>query len=189
MKTHLLVESNQSAILLAKLLNPEQIAGLIEIRAAAPSSSLYSAARTFLAVRAEPVVLLLDADSTDPDAVTRRRLTAEEVVGDVAASAPFRVLVAVPSLEALLFLHRDPVVRAFGAAAADQHILEMGRLNPHEALKRLGPAGQPGTTSLNLVRALNDEDIEELRSTTPILDILDFLRELQYTEAAANTGQ
>lgn len=95
----MLVESNQSAIMLAKLLNAEQEAGLIEIRATGPSSSLYSAARTLLAVRGEPVALLLDADSTDPEAVSRRQLTAEEVVGDVASSAPLCVLVAVPALE------------------------------------------------------------------------------------------
>ena len=90
MRTHVLVESNQSAIMLTKLLSAEQEAGLIEIRAARPSSSLYSAARTLLAVRGEPVALLLDADSTYPEAVARRQLTAEEVVDDVASSAPVR---------------------------------------------------------------------------------------------------
>jgi hypothetical protein len=185
MKTHVLVESNQSAFLLAKLLNSEQEAGLIEIRAAAPSSSLYSAARTLLAVRGEPVALLLDADSTDPEAVARRRLTAEEVVGDVASSAPLRVLVAVPALEALLFQHPDPVARTFGAAAADQHMLDLGRLNPREALKRLDPAGHWWTASLNLVRSLDDKDIAELRSTPQIHELLQFLNDLDNSEVLA----
>ena len=188
MRTHVLVESNQSAIMLAKLLSAEQEAGLIEIRAAGPSSSLYSAARTLLAVRGEPVALLLDADSTYPEAVARRRLTAEEVVGDVASSAPLRVLVAVPALEALLFLRPDPVARAFGAAASNEHVLELGRLNPREALKRLDPGGHWWTASLNLVRTLDDGDIAELRSTPPIHELLEFLRDLHCSEIAANTG-
>jgi len=188
MRTHVLVESNQSAFMLARLLNAEQEAGFIEIRAAGPSSSLYSAARTLLAVRGEPVALLLDADSTYPEAVARRRLTAEEVVGDVASSAPLRVLVAVPALEALLFLRSDPVARSFGEAASDEHMLELGRLNPREALKRLDPGGDWSNASLNLVCSLNDEDIAELRSTPPIHELLEFLRDLHCSELVANTG-
>jgi len=174
-------------MMLARLLSAEQEAGLIEIRAAGPSSSLYSAARTLLAVRGEPVALLLDADSTDPEAVARRRLTAEEVVGDVANSAPLRVLVAVPALEALLFLRPDPVARAFGTTASDEHTLELGRMNPREALKRLDPGGHWWTASLKLVRTLSEEDIAELRSTPPIHELLEFLRHLRCSEIAANT--
>jgi hypothetical protein len=188
MRTHVLVESNQSAMMLAKVLSTELEAGLIEIRAAGPLSSLYSAARTLLAVRGEPVALLLDADSNDPEAVARRQLTAEEVVGDVASSAALRVLVAVPAIEALLFLRRDPITRAFGAAASDEHTLELGRLNPREALKRLDPGGHSWTASLNLIRTLNDGDIAELRSEPPIQELLDFLRELLCSEIAANSG-
>jgi hypothetical protein len=188
MRTHVLVESNQSAIVLAKLLSAEQEAGLIEISASAPSSSLYSTARTLLAVRGEPVALLLDADSTNPEAVARRQFTAEEVVGDVASSAPFRVLVAVPALEALLFLRPDPVARAYGAAASDERMLELGRMNPREALKRLDPAGHGWTASLNLVRSLDDGDIAELRSSPPIHELLEFLRDLHCSEVAANAG-
>jgi hypothetical protein len=188
MKTHVLVESNESAILLAKLLNAEREAGLIEIRAADPLSSLYSAARTLLAVRGEPVALLLDADSTYPEAAARRRDAAEEVVGDVANSASLRILVAVPALAALLFLRPEPVARAFGSATSDVHMLELGRMNPREALKRLDPAGHWRTSSMNMVRTLNDEDIAELRSMPPIHELLEFLRTLHCSEMALNVG-
>ncbi len=77
---------------------------LVEIRPVAPASSLYSGAATLLKVPGEPVVLLADADSTAPEAIERRRFVAEGVVGDPAESAALRVLVAVPALEALLFL-------------------------------------------------------------------------------------
>jgi hypothetical protein len=109
-------------------------------------------------------------------------------VGDVASSAPLRVLVAVPALEALLFLRPDPVARAFGEAAGDEHMLELGRLNPREALKRLDPGGQWWTASLNLVRTLNDGNIAELRSKPPIHELLELLRDLHYSEIAASTG-
>jgi len=109
-------------------------------------------------------------------------------VGDVASSAPLCVLVAGPALEALLFLRPGPVARAFGAVASNEQMLELGRLNPREALKRLDPGGQWSTASLNLVNSLDDEDIAELRSTPPIHELLEFIRDLQRTEVAANTG-
>jgi hypothetical protein len=189
MTTHVLVESNQSAIMLAKLLSVEQNAGLIEIRATEPLSSLYSAARTLLAVRGEPVALLLDADSTVPEAVARRQLGAEEVVGEAGSSAPVRVLVAVPALDAMLFTRRGPVARVFGAAFSDESALELGRLNPREALKRLDPGGHWWTASLRLVDALDDEDIAELRSMSPIHELIDFVRDIHCTEVAANVGK
>jgi hypothetical protein len=120
--------------------------------------------------------------------VNLRRLTAEEVVGDAAGSAPLRVLVAVPALEALLFLRPGLVARAFGAAAGDEHVLGLGRLNPREALKRLDPRGDRWTASWNLVSSLDDEDIAELRSTPPIRELLEFLGDLQRSEVAATTG-
>ena len=67
-------------------------------------------------------------------------------------------------------------------------MLELGRLNPREALKRLDPGGQWSTASLNLINSLDGEDIAELRSTPPIHELLEFIRDLQCTEVAANTG-
>jgi hypothetical protein len=84
--------------------------------------------------------------------------------------------VAVPALEALLFLRPGPVVRAFGAAAGDEHVLELGRLNPREALKRLDPRGDWWTASWNLVGSLDEGDIAELRSAPPIQELLEFLK-------------
>ena len=135
--------------MVARLLGAEQESGLIEIRAAEPSSSLYSAARTLLAVRGEPVALLLDADSTNPDAVARRRLTAEEVVSDVAVLRAAVCARCGPALEARLFVRADPVARAYGAAAVNEQLLELGRMNPREALKRLDHGGDWSIASMN----------------------------------------
>ncbi len=97
------------------------------------------------------------------------------------------MLVAVPALESALFLRR-PVARTFGAAASDERILEMGRMNPRKALRRLDPAGHWWTASLNLVRSLDDGDVAELRSTPLIQELLEFLRDLHCSEVGANAG-
>ena len=141
---HTLAESNTAALLLSKTLREEQAAGLIEIRTAGPPSSLYAAARTLLAVRFEPVALVLDAGSTDPEAGRQQRRAAEEVVGEASEAAPLRILVAVPALESLLFLRPAAVERAFGPVAED--LLELGRLSramPSGNLTRTAPKPTP----------------------------------------------
>jgi hypothetical protein len=117
MTLHALVESDTSAFLLSKLLHHEQESGLVEIRASAMPPSLYAAARILLAVRNEPVALVLDANSTDPETARRRQQDAEEVIGATTLAAPLRILVAVPALEALRFLHPSALARAFPPAS------------------------------------------------------------------------
>lgn len=185
---NVLVETISSAMLLAKLLSKEEQHGLVEIRTAAPASSLYSAARTLLAVRGEPVVLLLDADSTVQEAVDRRQQVAEEVIGEAARSATARVLIAVPALEALLFLRPGPVARAFGASADGEHLLELGRLSPREALKRLNRDGLWWAASYDLIAALDNEDVAELRFRQPIDELLQFVSDLESAGIAASSG-
>jgi hypothetical protein len=125
MMLHVLIESNSAGFLLVKVLEEEHQAGLIEFRCATPPSSLYAAARTLLAVRNEPVAVVLDADSTDPEAADRRRWVAEEVIGEAAGAAPLRILVAVPALEALLFRRPDAVARAYSYSPPG--LLELGK--------------------------------------------------------------
>jgi hypothetical protein len=177
MMLHALVESNTAAILLVKTLNEEQANGSVEIRASGPLSSLYAAARTLLAVRFEPVALVLDAGSTDPEAERRRRDEADEVIGEASGAAPLRVLVAVPALEALLFLRPGAVMRAFGPT--DEDLLELGRLSPRDALKKLEPNGSEYSAAFRLVQALDDVDVAALRDMPPIRELLELLEELR----------
>ena len=182
---HALVESNTAAMLLLWTLQEEQAAGLVEIRASGPSSSLYAAARTLLAVRYEPVALVLDAGSTDPEAERRRRQAAEEVVGEATGAAPLRILIAVPALESLLFRRSAAVERAFGPVTED--LLELGRLSPRDALKKLDPNGSEYHASSGLIHALDDVDVAALRDMPPIRELLEFLEEVRRDVVVAGT--
>jgi hypothetical protein len=179
---HVLTESESEAALLARILEAEHRAGAVESRRAAPPSSLYSAARTLLAVRNEPVAVLLDAGSTAPEAADRRRLAAEEVIGEAAGAAPSRILVAVPALEALLFRRPDALARAYGTISPG--LLELGRVSPRDALEKLDPSGSASRASCDIIRALDDHDIAALRAESPIRDLLEFLGESQRRGAA-----
>jgi hypothetical protein len=174
---YVLVETDTAEVLLAKLLHGEQQAGCLSVRFIAPSSSLYAGARTLLAVRHEPVAVVLDADSTNPAAANRRRWDAEEVIGWTVHAAPFRLLIVVPALEALLFRRPDAIARAGGHPAPD--VLELGRFSPRDALEKLERNGLGRGASQKIIGTLNDADVAALRAESPVRELLEFLAELQ----------
>ncbi len=150
-------------------------------------SSIYSTARTLLAVRQEPVALVLDASATDPPTVSERRQAIQEVIGEAASRAPFHLLLAVPALQSLLFTRPVLIARAFGEGADDDgRISDIGRLSPREAYKRLGPVGSELSTAAKLMAALGAEDIAALRQESPIRELVAFLTEVGSPVATAS---
>ena len=151
-----------------------------------PLSSIYSTARTLLAVRRVPVALVLDAGSTDPDMVSRQRQSVEEVIGEAAYRAPFRLLLAVPALQSLLFTRPDLLARAFGEGAdQDGRVLDIGRLSHREAFKRLDPNASEDATFGKLLQQINSEDIAALRQESPVRELIAFLNEVGSPIASA----
>jgi hypothetical protein len=152
-----------------------------------PLSSVYSTARTLLAVRGEPVALVLDAGSTEPDMVSRQRQGVEEVIGEAAMRAPFGLFLAIPALQSLLFTRPALLVRSFGEGA-DQggRVLDIGRLSPREAYKRLDPDAPEGITFGKLIDQLGVEDIAALREESPVRELIAFLAEVGSSVASAS---
>ncbi len=177
MMINVLVGSNTSAMLLLKLMGPEQQAGLVDFRCAHPTSSLYAAAKTLLEVRNEPVALVLDADSTEPTMATRVRDEAAEVIGQSAAAAPLRILVAVPAVESLLFHRAEAIQRAYGNTPSD--LINLGLLSPGDALQKMNGASDRYHASFTIITKLNDDDIAALRVESPVRELMEFLDELK----------
>jgi hypothetical protein len=174
---HILVDSKTAEFLLVKLLQPEQQAGSLQCRFAAPMSSLYASARTLLIVRNEPVAVVLDAESTYPRVAAQQRQAAEEVIGDAAWRAPLRILVAVPAVDALLFRRPDAVARAYGPVP--QSLLELGRISPRDAFAKLDSTVSLEQVALKIIHELDDADIAALQAESPMRELLEFLDELQ----------
>jgi hypothetical protein len=186
MKTNVLVGSNTAALLLLKLMGPEQQAGWVDVRCAHPTSSLYSAAKTLLEIRNEPVALVLDADSTEPTRASRVHDEAAEVIGESAAAAPLRILVAVPAVESLLFLRPEAVRRAYGNTASN--LIDLGLVSPGDALQKMEGAPDRYHASVNIIKKLNENDISALRAESPVRDLLKFVDELKSSGAKAVTA-
>jgi hypothetical protein len=179
MMTNVVLERDSDGMLMAKLLAVESQSIDLRIIASGPMSSAYSSARTLLAVLGEPVALVLNAETTYPEAVARHRQTAEEVIGATAKRSPFCLLMAVPSLESLLFTRPALLARAFGDRADDGgRAQELGRLSPREAYKRLDPGSPEGAGFSKLLQEMDDEDVAAIREESPIRELIAFLAEV-----------
>ncbi len=181
---HVLVASNTSAMLLRKLMAPEQGAGLVNVRSAHPASSLYSAAKTLLQVRGEPVAIVLDADSTEPAMAARARDEAAEVIGEPADAPAFRILVAVPALESLLFRRPEAVRRAY--ANTPSELIDLGLVSPGDAFRKMAGASDRHQAAFSIITQLDAEDIAALRGVSPARELLEFLEQQERIEAKGN---
>jgi hypothetical protein len=175
MKANVIIASNTSALLLLKLMEPEQNAGVVEFRAAYPSSSLYSAAKTLREFRREPVAVVLDAGSTDSRIADRIRGEAGEVIGESTA-APLRILVAIPYLDSLVFRRPDAVRRVYPSATPER--IDLGLVSPDDALLRLSPIADYHQSLFKIISNLDSSDIAALRLEAPVRDLLEFLSEV-----------
>ena len=183
---NVLVGSNTAAMLLLKLMKSEQEAGLVDFRCAQPASSLYSAAKTLLEIRNEPVALILDADSTEPMMAARVHDDADEVIGESAAAGPLRILVAIPAIESLLFRRPEAVRRAYATVSDD--LLDLGLISPGDALQKMNGSTSRYHASFTIITKLNTDDVASLRSESPVRELLEFLDELTAIQPNAVTA-
>jgi hypothetical protein len=179
MRTNVLVESPSDVKLMTRLLDAEVQTFDVRFTDTGWGSYRYSAARTLLLMRRQPVALVINAQTTYPDLVDEQRMLAEDLMGSSARSKSFRQFVAKPSLQALFFTRPALIARAFGEGADEGgHILELGRLSPQYAYTRLDPGGTEEATFLKLFDALDDDDTAALRQESPIPELIAFVTEV-----------
>ncbi len=99
MMLYILIEPKIAGLLLTKLLQAEQEAGLVAIHSFPEPSSLYGTAKGVLSVKREPVAVVRDVQSTYPRAKAWVRQDAGEAIEYRNWPAPLRVFVTVPALE------------------------------------------------------------------------------------------
>ncbi len=175
MNATVLTEGNFDGMFLATLIAEEQDRYGIEIRAVGGKSSVYSFARTLLAVKRIPVAVVIDADSPEPEVAEERQRTAEEVIGDVASGIPFRVIVAVPELEILFFRRPELVRRVFGEVVND-HLMELAQLSPRRALQRLASDKSIEVARVKLLKAMDNDDLRAIREMDTVQNLLTFVK-------------
>jgi hypothetical protein len=97
---YIVVEGPADADWLRGALPPESLEDVAIVPGGGLSGAT-SMARTLLVTRRKPLALVFDANAEHPEVVGERFQSVQEIVGMVAGRVPFRVVMAVPSLEAL----------------------------------------------------------------------------------------
>ncbi|MDS3860545.1 hypothetical protein RIF25_06945 [Thermosynechococcaceae cyanobacterium BACA0444] len=179
MTTYIVCEGAHDAQLLQRLL-PEELVSNAEIVAAGGFSAVKSLARSLVARRQSPVLIVAEADTTVPEQVEQRLKDTEELVGNIAVNTPVKVVLAVPTLEIIFFQDTSLLSRLLGYPLSED-ILRSAAYQPKQTLEKLISKSKNFQNQSQLVDNLTNEDIKVLRKASVIQDVIEFLQSVQET--------
>ena len=173
MKAYVVVEGLSDAKLITSLI-PQQIQQQTTVVPAGGRNNLTSAARTLLVTRRKPLAVLVDADTVDESSVLDLRRETEEWIRAVSGGVPFKVFMMVPEIEALLFRVPVAIERITGQPLSADN-MALSRYKPHQVIQQLGP--DKSVIIEQVVNGLTDEEVNVIRETSPIKELIEFLSE------------
>jgi hypothetical protein len=179
MTAYLVCEGDRDAQLLKRVL-PAELLNTVEIIAAGGLSAVKSLARSLIVRRQLPVLIAIDADVTIPAQVEERRKDIEEIVGSVAANTPFKVILSVPAIETIFFQDVSLLSRLLGYEPSHE-MLGLAVYQPSQSLSQLIAESKKYHSQSQLVEQLTNEDLEILRRTSAIQEIIQFLQSVRET--------
>lgn len=125
-------------------------------------------ARKHLLTRREPVVLVLDAGTTDEQRVAQQQRDLEDYMRWGGIQMPYAVLQFVPEAE-VVFFENPVVLQRLVDRQLPLEVVEAGRSAPR---KMLGSLDQ---STLRLLNQLRDEDLNALRNNEVVKTIRGFI--------------
>lgn len=160
--------------ILKKLL-PVQLTSAVEF---IPSSYLASSkSSTLLAVKRTPLALVVDAHTDDETAIYERQDTLQYGLRQTAVHVPFKVLLAVPSIETLFFQERTLLEQLTHHQFTDTE-WELAKYHPKKSLTYcLGENPLP-----SLINQLTDKAVAILQKHPLITELVEFLPSVTQTE-------
>jgi|GEM_PF-5172516 5S rRNA maturation endonuclease (ribonuclease M5) len=134
---YIVVEGAREAVLIRQLLRPDfdESSQHFKIVVGGGYSSSESLTRSLLIERRKPVILIVDADSTDSE--TRQQFL-ESSIGHYVDRRLWKVFVVTPTLESLLFSDKVLLETLVGQSVSEITLIQ-GQYEPLPTLKRLLP--------------------------------------------------
>lgn len=117
-KIYVVTEGKSDIELLKKVL-PKNITRFVVFVVGEGSSSALSLASTIIAVRRQPVALILDADTQDESAIEEKSGLLCALLRKAASGVPFKVLIAKPEIEAIFFQDKSLIERVVKRKLSD----------------------------------------------------------------------
>jgi hypothetical protein len=182
-QVYILVEGPTDAEFLRRILLPDVLADA-EVFPAGGNSGIPSLARSILVRRKKPVVVVMDADTNDPDLIAERRDSMEELIRAADSSTPVKVVAAVPEIEAWFFAAPDALARTFGAPLPSECVLR-GQTDPKGTLQHLAQKNKIAWEPSRAISLLDHKDIDNIRAVRDVTEINTFLEALKSQGKAA----
>lgn len=182
MIAYIISEGSFDAQLLKTVLPPNLLTD-VGVVSAGGASAIESLARSLVVRRRVPVLIVFDAGSVVPELVELRRQEIEEVILWVAGRTPVKVVPAVPEIEIIFFQDVSLLSRLLGYTPP-QDILDRAVFLPKQALEESLARSDKIQDISQIIDRLTDEDIEILRSSSVMQEIVQFLQFVRETASA-----
>jgi hypothetical protein len=126
-----------------------------------------------------PTVLLLDSETLEDRLLMESRLTIGGILERGHGRTPYRLILAIPQVEAILFSDREGFEQALGHNVADLDWFE-ARFRPRAVFRRLlGDPEHFETGALAVINALDDAALRRMARHPVIREIRGFMAEVQ----------
>lgn len=146
----------------------------VRIVVARGPSAATSKARSLLATRRGPVVLLVDADAYKPIALAARREEIEEALGQFGRPEDFRVILFVPEMESILLRAPSSKAIILGSSTFSAEDAVRARYEPREVVSTLAQLSKRTRNEL-VKNAIENLDPQETAQFPEILELQEFL--------------
>ena len=181
MKPTIFMEGQTDAVILRALLPPELLKAC-HLTPISVRSTLVSVARTHLIKSHAPTAVILDTDTLDPTIIAERIQTTRYLMDAVAGDTPFDIISCIPHIEAIFFEDTAALQRVFPQFGS-AFIPQFAKTQPKDQLELLFQKGGGPKTLKAFLDQLTPDDIEKLRTLSPIQHVIAFIT--NNTEIAA----
>jgi len=175
-QAYIVTEGQSDANLLKRLL-PAQLEKNVVFVVGSGSSDAQSLARSILAVKHHPVAFVLDADTVDAELIKERVDLNQDLLRYASAGTPFKVLLAVPTIETILFQDRVLLEQLTQHRFTDVEWAQAEFVPGLVLQKVLSGTIQPLTLD-DLIQRLTGEMIDKLSAHPLICELSQFLAEV-----------
>ncbi len=174
MIAYIMTKEQRIADLLQRLL-PAELLQEVKFAVEGKMDSLKSRAIALLRRQQLPVAIVLDAETLSAELIRERRQHINELLEVLGGRTPFRIIFAVPEIEAI-FSQEPRLLERIMGLKIPRVIGVMAQAQPRAALNEL--LRKSGTISnyTKLLNALTPQDVEVLRKASVVQELSEFLR-------------
>ena len=138
----------------------------------------------FLARELTPTVLLLDSETLEDRMLMESQLEIGGILNRSHGRTPYRLILAIPQVDAILFSDREGFEKALGRKVADLDWFE-ARFRPRAVFRRLlGDPEDFEDRALAVINALDDAALRRMARHPIVREIRGFMAEVQEPKRA-----